>query len=196
VAEKKHISWPAIKAAYTDEFGRIEMEVYQMAGELWPWAEGYSRRVLQDEPAGQRLLLQAAAIVSRVRAESSDRIGNLRAYLIRTFKRLVLAQLEKESGHRRLESEMLHDSTGEAVASTAELDQKILVQQIVKRMDEWMRKVFEELILDHTFEEIARKSNQNAHSLRTKYNKYLNKLMKQMQAEMLAAEKKSRQSGQ
>jgi DNA-directed RNA polymerase specialized sigma24 family protein len=187
VAEENHIPWPHIETSYTDEFGHVEIDVHRVAGDIWPWAERYARQVLQDGQAGQRLLLQATAIVSRVNAEHAEHISDLRAYLVRTFKRLVLAQLEKESGHRRLESEMLRGSVDEGNASTPDLEQKILVQQIVQRMDGWMREIFEQLVLGHTFEEIGRKSRQNAHSLRTKYNKHFNKLIKQMRAEMLPA---------
>jgi DNA-directed RNA polymerase specialized sigma24 family protein len=193
VAEETHIPWPPIEAAYTDEFGQVEMVVFKAAGDLWPRAERYSRQVLRDNQAGQRLLLQATAIVSRIYVERVDQISDLKAYLYQTFKRLVLAQLEKERGHRRLESAMLHHIAGEPDTSTSDLDQKILVQQIVKRMDKWMREVFELLVLGHTFEEIARDSNQNAHRLRNKYNNPQKKLTKQIQAERLSSEQKSRE---
>lgn len=176
-------------------FGQIEVDVFRAAGELWPRAERYSRQVLGDGQAGQMLLLKAAAIVSRIYVERVGQISDLKAYLYQTFKRLVLAKLESERGHRRLESEMLYQVAGEPDTSTTDLDQKILVQQIVKRMDKWMREVFELLVLGHTFEEIARNSNLDAHSLRSKYNKFQKKLIKQIQAEMLATEQKNRERG-
>jgi len=195
VAEENHIPWPSIKAAYTDEFGQVESDVFRAAGELWQQAEGYSRQVLRDGQAGQILLLQATALVSRVYVERSDQIADLKAYLYQTFKRLVLAKLEKERGHRRLASEMFYQLTGEPDASATDLDQKILLQQIIKRMGKWMREVFEQLVLGHTFEEIARNSNQDAHRLRSKYNKQQKKLTKQIQAEMLTTEQKRRERG-
>jgi DNA-directed RNA polymerase specialized sigma24 family protein len=195
VAEENHIPWPVIEGAYTDMFGQIEVEVFRAAGELWPQAERYSRQALRDGQSGQMLLLQAAAIVSRIYVERVGQISDLKAYLYQTFKRLVLARLELERGHRRLESEMLHRTADEPDPSTTNLEQKILLQQIVKRMDNWMREIFELLILGHTFEEIARNSNQDAHRLRSKYNKLQKKLIKQIQAEMPATEQKNRQGG-
>lgn len=190
MTKDNHTSWPSIGSAYVDEFGPIEREVYQAAGELWPQAERYSISVLQDGPAGQRILHNAAAIVSRIYLERSGRINNLKAYLYQTFKRLVLAQLEKESGHRKLEAAMLSRTTEEAESLTTDIDRKILVQQIMQRMDRQMREIFELLVLGHTFEEIGQHLNRSAHSIRTAYNRRLNRLIMQIKAETLAAENK------
>jgi DNA-directed RNA polymerase specialized sigma24 family protein len=191
VANYNHVTWPQLDAAYTDEFGQVEAEVYRAAGDLWPLAETYSIRVLQDSQSGQRLLLKAVAVVSRVYRERPGQISNLEAYVYQTFKHLVLAQLEKENGHRRLETENHHQLAPPVDSASANPDRKILVQQIMRRMDTWMREVFELLVLGHTFEEIGPKYNQSAHALRTRFSKALNKLTKKIEAETLAAEKKS-----
>jgi len=191
VANDNHLPWPHLSSAYTDEFGQIEADVYRAAGELWRLAETYSIKVLQDSQAGQRLLLRAVAIVSRVYQERPDQINNLKAYLYRTFKRLVLDHLEKENGHRRLEIENLSKLVHPGDSTSADVERKILVQQIMRRMDAWMREVFELLMLGHTFEEIGPKFNQSAHLIRTKFSKELSKLTKRIQADTTAAEKKS-----
>ena len=174
-----------------DEFGQIEADVYLVASELWGQAERYSIKVLQDAQTGQRLLLKAAALVSRINKESPAQIDNLKAYLYRTFKRLVLAQLETENGHRRLEVEHLSQFQESVDSLSIDIDRKILIQQIMGRMESSMREIFELLVLGHTFEEIAPQFNQSAHTMRTRYNKRLKKLSKQIRDEIIMAEKKS-----
>jgi DNA-directed RNA polymerase specialized sigma24 family protein len=190
VTKNHHIPWPSLETAYLDEFGQIETDVYLVASGLWRQAESYALRVLQDAQTGQILLLKATALVSRVKRESPKQIDNLQAYLYSTFKRLVLAQLEKENGHRKLEVEHLSQLPQPGESLSVDVDRKILIQQIMRSMESWMLEVFELLVLGHTFEEIAPRFNQSAHVLRTRYSKSLKKLTKQILAETLDAEKK------
>jgi hypothetical protein len=191
VTKYNHIPWPPLDAAYVDEFGPIEVDVHRAAGDLWPQAEAYSLTVLQDVQIGQRLLLKAAAGVSRIYREKPADILNLKAYLYRTFKRLILAQLEYENGHRRLEAVYLSEGADVLDSVSTDIEQKILIQQIMRRMDEWMLEIFKLLILGHTFEEIGTKRNQKPQRLRAKFSKQLMKLKKRIQAETIAAEKKT-----
>lgn len=176
--------WPELSIAYTDEFGLIDPVLYEAAGVLWKTsAERFALSTLADAPTGLRLMLKAVAIVSRKSAEPGNLIANLSAYLYQTYKHLVLAELEKENGHRRRETERQTEIESLSVSLAEDVDRKILVQQIVRQMDDWMREVFELLTLGHTFEEIGRLRNQNAHALRTKFNKHLKRLTKQIQSE-------------
>jgi hypothetical protein len=178
------VPWPSLASAYTDEFGHIEPNVYEAAGALWKVSgERLALSTLADAPTGLRLMLKAAAIVSRKHAEPESLIANLSAYLFQTYKHLVLAELEKENGHRQREKERQTEIESLSVSLTEDLDRKILVQQLMGRMDDWMREVFELLVLGHTFEEIGRFRNQNAHVLRTKFNKRLKRLTKQIQSD-------------
>lgn len=172
--------WPPLQNTYTDEFGQIEPEVYTAAGTLWNRAEHFAISTLGDSATGLRLMVKAAAIVSRKRAAQDDHINYLSAYLFQTYKHLVLAELEKENGHRQREREMGMASASSPDSLAEDVDRKILVQQIMGRMDEWMRGVFEMQILGYTFEEIGQLRNQNAHVLRTKFNKRLKRLMKEL----------------
>lgn len=174
--------WPLLESAYTDEFGHIEPDIYAVAGALWKAsAERFALSTLADAPTGLRLMLKAAAIVSRKHAEPGNLIANLSAYLYQTYRHLVLAELEKENGHRRREKERQGEIESISVSLVEDVDRKILVQQIMQQMDDWMREVFELLMLGHSFEEIGKLREQNAHALRTKFNKHLKRLMKQIQ---------------
>jgi DNA-directed RNA polymerase specialized sigma24 family protein len=184
-----HTNWPPLETGYTDEFGPIDAEAYQVAGHLWRQAESFARSKLGDEANGLRLLLKAAAQVSRLRAQQPDQITNLTAYLQQTYKRLVLAELEKENGHRQREEELARELSSLLCSPSEELDRKILIQQLVRRMDEWTRQVFEWLALGHSFEEIGRALGRSPHATRNKYHERLKRLMQQIAAETEAAEK-------
>lgn len=174
--------WPTLETAYTDEFGDIDPEVYAAAGRLWRQGERYALSALGDASTGLRLMLKAAAIVSRRRTLPDDHITNLSAYLFQTYKHLVLAELEKENGHRQREKDRQTEIEAISVSLAEDVDRKILIQQIIRRMDEWMREVFELLTLGHSFEEIGKLRGQNAHALRTKFNRHLKRLTKQIQS--------------
>ena len=180
--------WPPIGEAYTDEFGPIAEDVYDCAGALWTRAESFSVNTLRDGPTGLRLLLKASALVTRARSEQLTRIDNLPAYLFRTFKRLVLERLEIENGHRRLEAEFL---LAPAAEESADPDEKILVQQVMLRMDALTREVFELLLLGHTFEEIAEQYGRGANTLRATYSKRIKRLVRRVNAEHKAAAEKA-----
>ena len=173
--------WPPLATAYTDEFGHISPDVYAAAGALWKIsAERLALSTLADAPTGLRLMLKAAAIVSRKHAEPGNVIANLSAYLYQTYKHLILAELEKENGHRQRERERLSEIESLSVSLLENVERKILVQQVIKHMDDWMREVFELLTLGHSFEEIWRLREEDAHVLRTKFSKQLKRLTKRI----------------
>lgn len=184
-----HTLWPTLEETYTDEFGPVDPDVYDCARVLWPRAEAFALGTLRDGPAGLRLLLKAAALVTRVRAGQPARVENLPAYLLRTFKRLVLERLEVESGHRRLEAESPPPAPPEGGSDSA--DEKILVQQILRRMEPQTREVFELLLLGYTFEEIAERRGRSANVLRATYSRQVRRLVRRVNSEHAAAAEKA-----
>ena len=184
-------NWPPLETAYTDEFGHIEPEVYRTAGTLWnAYGEQYARSKLGDAPTGLRLMLKAAASVSRKYLDPNVHIESLPDYLFKSYKRLVLAELEMQNGHRRREAERHAEAASLPDATVADMDRKILIQQIIRRMDAWTREIFELLILRYTFEEIGKMRGENGHHIRTKYGKKLKGLKKLLEAESDSAEEK------
>jgi DNA-directed RNA polymerase specialized sigma24 family protein len=157
-------------AKFTDEFGEIDGDVYAWAVTLKPRVEGYALRVLGDAATGQRLLMKACALVTRrLKVESP---ANLSGYLYRTWQRLLLAELEKENGHRQLEADHFAQ-TPTAKLSSEELDRRILLQQVIQHMDGWTRRVFEYLTLGFTYDEIALHLGGNGHAIRVKYDRQI-----------------------
>jgi ATP/maltotriose-dependent transcriptional regulator MalT len=174
--------WPPLESSYIDEFGPMDPEVYRVAGEIWTsWGETFALRTLRDEHAGMPLMLKSVAEVSRVRAGKINHIGNLKGYLSITYKHLVLERLEKENGHRRRDRQMLDLSL--PASSEADLDRKILIQQLIRRMDPWTRRVFELLVLGYSNEEIGHALGMQANVVRSKYHKSIMRLKKQIEDE-------------
>jgi RNA polymerase sigma factor (sigma-70 family) len=172
-------SWPSIDAAYTDEYGRVDAEVYQTAGQIWGQAEKLALTALRDHAAGLRLMMKAVAIVSRRRADADVHIDNLRAFLFRVYKNLVFAELKKQNRRREIEGQWDHDSA--PVNQTADdLDRRILIEELVSRMDARTREVFELRMLGYKFEIIGEFLGMDANHVRSVYSKSMARLRREV----------------
>src|SRR2546428_13774684 len=96
---------PEIATAYLDEWGAVAPEVYQEVVSLREQAESYARATLRNDDIGRTLLAKAAAMVTRALEDRHEPITNLQAYLFQTYKRLVLAELDKERERARILTE-------------------------------------------------------------------------------------------
>lgn len=174
--------WGILEFGYKDEFGTIAPDVYEAAGRVWRRACDFAARVLRDadDARARTLLIKAASQVTRARDEKGNQIDELDGYILQTFRRLVLAESEKDNNRRRLESEAGFESEWHAQASNVE--RRILLAEIVDMMDDWARFVFELLTLDYTFDDIAGHLGMNAKVLRNRYNRRLKALMKEVAA--------------
>ena len=83
------IRWPQLNAPYLDELGSVDGDIYEAAGEIWPWAAAYSHTILGDEAFGQLLLLKVCAKITEKRAAGSIEIESLLPYLKTAFKRVM-----------------------------------------------------------------------------------------------------------
>jgi hypothetical protein len=116
--------WGTLEIGYRDEFGSIATDVYAAAGRVWGRARDYAARVLHDfdDARARTMPLRAAAQVTRARDEKSREISALDAYLFQTFRRVVLAELEKDDNRHRLESEACYVAEWDAQASNVAPD--------------------------------------------------------------------------
>src|SRR5215467_2896345 len=103
--DSARLAWPNLDEGYTDEFGVIYPEVYQ--------------------PAGVRLMLKAAAAVSRKREEQPDQIRDIKAYLWTTFKHNIYEEAEKENRYQPLETEQ--QSKNDSHIPSEALNDQILI---------------------------------------------------------------------
>lgn len=171
--------WGTLEIGYTDEFGTVAPDVYEAAGRVWRRARDFAQRVLRDadDARARTLLLKAASQVTRARDERGQHVDELDGYLLQAFRRVVLAESEKDDTRRRRESEAVLNTEWRSQASNVE--RRILLEEIVGMMDGWTRSVFEWLALDYSFDEIARHLGMNTKVLRNKYNRHVSALIKQ-----------------
>lgn len=172
--------WGILEVAYTDEFGRVAPDVYASAGRLWQKAQSYTAQLLDNnDPARVRtLLIKSAAQVTRARDEKAHQIRELDGYLFQTFKNIVRAELEKANNRLRIEAEA--NLGAELRGQVETVERRILLDDLVGRMDEWTRAVYEWLTLGYTFDEIGRQLGLSDKALSNKYHRRLEILMKQV----------------
>lgn len=177
MADSPHIPWPSLDAAYIDEFGRIDHDIHCAGGEIWPWAAKFARATLADEAAGHVALLKVCAKISAKRAAGKIQIETLNPYLKTAFKREILARLKAN----RLQT--IDPRAEPEDDSEEDPDHKILIEQILTRMDQPNRRITQLLILGFSFEEIARNDGTQSNRLRSSYSKQLTKIRRELNGE-------------
>ncbi len=168
--------WPPLSNAYADEFGEVQPEVYDAAGELWPQALSFAQDNLGDISMGRQLMFKASALVTRKLIEQPDHISTLKGYLWQTYRRLVLTEKGKSQRLYPLDVE----AEGRRGISTNDPDEEILIQEVRRRMDEWTRLVFELRVIGYDYEEIAQMLGTRANRVRSKFDKQIKKLAKHL----------------
>jgi DNA-directed RNA polymerase specialized sigma24 family protein len=183
-------SWPEINAAYEDEFGHIDPDVYKFAADVWPLADAPSFRNLIDT---ERLLIKAVALVSRVCAEQPGKLSNIKAYLYRTFSRLLLEQLKKQERHEPLDKALLDHAEALTTRSEDNIARMLLVHEILNCADPWTREMFWALVQGYSIEELAEIKHAKANVIRSRLSKNLMRIRRQIQKETRAAEQRMSQ---
>jgi hypothetical protein len=122
-------------------------------------------------------MLRAVASVSRMRNKDPGAIKNLPAYLFFSYKRLLLANLEKENGHRtKLNEWAAATNMSEPDDDDATLDRRILLNELKLQMDDWTREVFELQCLGYKYEELVPEYGAAANVIRSRYSKNISRL--------------------
>ena len=174
MADSLQLLWPSVDACYVDEFGPIDTDVHKAAGEIWRWAAAFAIATLGDEASGQLALKKVCAKITEKRAAGAIRIVKLNAYIQTAFKHEVLAQLKrKRSANLELPAEPITNYD-------LDIDQKILVEQILARMEPEDRRITELLILGYSFEEIARKDGRRSNVIRSRHSKLLKRIKREL----------------
>jgi DNA-directed RNA polymerase specialized sigma24 family protein len=174
-----HIDWPPLAEAYLDAVGPIDIDVYNTAGEIWPMAAAFAKKALDDESAGQIALLTVSARITASRLADRIHIRSLKAYIFRAYKHEVLRHLQTRRLHHEITVEKYQAIT--ETESDDDVHKKILIEQILARMDKRNRRVFELLTLGYTFEEIAKALGKPSNSLRSAFSKQLYKIKKEIE---------------
>lgn len=107
-------------------------------------------------------------------------INNLSAYLFVVYKRIVILWCEKKQKEESL------DGNTEAVKYYHDIERKILIEEIVRLMNDQERFIYNYLVLGYSYSEIAEKYNQafktnfSANVLRSKFSKMTQKIAKKL----------------
>ena len=173
-----------IATGYVDEWGVVAPEVHQAAVALREQAENYARVILHNEATGITLLAKASAIVTRTLTDHPGCVTNLTAYLYQTFKREVLAELDKEKSHERILSERVGEMLSEKHDDSVEMDQYILIQELRRRMNPRTRLVFDLLSLGHSFEDIGVIQGRSGRAVRNNYYEQVARLKRELKDEL------------
>ena len=184
------IAWPDLESSYVDEFGRIDQAVYDIARKAWPALVPSVRRTLRDLPAGQTVMMKAAALVSRKLNEDPQKITNVHGYLYRTFIHLLTEEAEKEGKHAELNRSSLANEDAGGERSDELIYERILIHQILERADPKTRKVFQLRMLGHTFEEIAAELGLRSNHLRSLWSKEIRRLITIIELETRESERR------
>jgi DNA-directed RNA polymerase specialized sigma24 family protein len=178
--------WPQLDEHYVDEFGSVDLRVYQSAGQIWPAEEAFARSTLADEQAGFRLMIKASVLVSRRLSELDGEIENIPAFLRITYRRLVLAELKKLNGRWMIESDHLAQMPP-ASRDIDEIETAILIEELFRRMDPWTRKVFELRTLGYGFEMMAEELGMKANVIRARFSREVSRLRGEIESDSRAA---------
>lgn len=181
--KKTALNLPDLNESYHDEFGPIDPEVYNAAHSIWPNAERLAAEIIYDVHLGMQLMMRAIARVSSARAAGTE-IINLKFYLLRSYKNLLLAELEKENGRHRILAEHHNSQSISATESEESLNRKILINELRLEMDDWMREVFDLLVLGYAFEELVPEFGSASNVIRSKFSKRLVRLSKKLSSRL------------
>lgn len=171
-------SWPPYADAYFDVEGQIDGDIYKLAGELWPQAAALARSTINDEATGQMALARVCARITLGRSSGRIQISNLKAYIFRSYKHEILRLLQTRRLHDVLTANN-YEVIDESRANT-DVDRKILIEQILARMDARNREVFELLALGYSFEEIAKHQGKPSNIIRSAFWKQLQKIKREL----------------
>jgi RNA polymerase sigma factor (sigma-70 family) len=165
--------WPALVDCYEDQYGPIDLEVYEMAREIWPSARVFAQFALKDVDAGSNLMFRAAAkVTARINSEGPP-VENLKAYLYQTYKHLVT----KQKIQRLSREHPLSDASDSLIIDTAaDLERKILLRELFRQMSEPERELSVYLMFGYTYKEIAEKLGKTEDELRKRFSRLKEKL--------------------
>lgn len=169
-------------------------EVYNVARSLLPAAKSYAKRYSQNYAGGdsaeaEDILMEATHKVIENLQNKSTNIDNLPAYLFGTYKYLLLARFKRSHREQSLNDEQLETITSGNTDIYQELEQKILIEEIAARFDPRARFIFDHLVRDYSYEEIAEKYSEKfktpikPNALRSLYSKAIRKITEQLSPE-------------
>jgi RNA polymerase sigma factor (sigma-70 family) len=166
--------FPALDSCYNDEYGPIDLKVYEAARDIWPAAKGFGEFALQDRDAAFNLMLNAAARVTARLATGVPQIEHIKRYLFQTYKHLVGNEKAKRLRHEQPLRDFDESLTVDIVA---DLERKIMLRELFSRMSEDERTLALYLMFGYTYQEIAEEIGIPADALRKRFSRLRQKIV-------------------
>lgn len=184
MAENPHKLWPPLSEAYRDAFGKINLDVYNTAGQIWPQAMAFAQAKGSDESTTQTAMIKAVAKVSHRLKRPAPKLktsAELKAYLFTAFRRCLFEEINILSPKREVSEDLEQLSDHKASEDiAAQIEKKILLEEIVRYMDPETRAIYERLIFGDSFEVIARETGTKSNKLRSMFSKRVKKIAAQL----------------
>lgn len=172
-------AWDSLSSTFKKSLSSVRPEIYDVAAELWGQALAMARAHGLDESDARAALMTTVEKVSQV---DTEHIHSLPAYLFRSYERRVFDTLNTRKREASLDS--VNRELAVDTSSVKRLEERVLLEEIVARMDEQMLQVYERLILGYSFEEIAHEQGKKANVLRSMFSKKLRKIAAEINAEL------------
>ena len=144
----------------------------------WPQAATLARTVLRDEALGQIALLKVCARITASRAAQRIQIKNLKGYIFQSYRNEILRILQARRVHDEITA---NEYSLPTESQQLDVHNKILIEELVSRMDETNRRVFELRVLGHSYEEISETLNIASNVLRNTFSRQLRKIKAELE---------------
>jgi DNA-directed RNA polymerase specialized sigma24 family protein len=159
-------------------------EIYEVARSLLPAARAFSKNLHLDSSTAEDTLMDAAFQVIKSGRKRSE-IQNLPAYVFTAYKHLLFAHRNKTEGRQGFNDERWEQLPAR-VDAFQEIERRILIEQFAKHLDVKTKFIYDRILLDYTYREIAEEyrkefnSRTNENALRSRFSKALDKLKRQL----------------
>lgn len=167
--------WNALTSTFRESYSLTDESVYNAAGDVWESALKFARSRDLDESEAREALLRAVASVS---AQDTNAIKALHSYLFKAYANVINRLLTQHKHYASLDS--INQELSSDPDAAVVIEQDILLTEIVARMDDEMRKIYEGLILGYSFAELAPKLGKPANSLRSKFSKGVKRIAREI----------------
>jgi hypothetical protein len=181
-------NWVLFEAS--EEHNERKQELLECAQRVWPVALSSGRRQINTETSiyeKDRLIVEAweyvLSAISRARKKGHLHAGDrfdFDAYLMRSFQYRLGRLMKRERMHQRLfmpvDQDTLEMLTPVQRNAETDLFRRLQVQEVVSRMDNWTREVWNYLLGGVSWEWIANRYGMNTSQAKMRYRYYLEKI--------------------
>lgn len=161
--------WESLSTTFKESYPSVDPESWKALSEIWSQAVVFGKAHDLDESDVRANLLSA---VTRIPSARREQIVSLPAYLFTSYKHRVFDLQAKRKREAQLD-EINHDL---AMDVSREMETKVLLEEIVARMDDNLREIYDHLVLGYSYEEMEKSLGARANVLRSRFSKGLKRI--------------------